>query len=180
MPWTKTFVRYRDLASINSFPYRKYRYKSTWTSNQIKTCPVGMLPKFLLISCSIKCLNLPRTCFFIQSSLKFPFEKFHCKYVFQAIWNTYVKALFTQAITLQCFLYLDLGIDEDITKQRAASLSLASHGRNKLPSGGVGLHHHKAVLLMILWYLFSAFNLFANKYIITFLEGDPALLGNLP
>lgn len=30
---------------------------------------------------------------------------------------------------------------------------------------------------MILWYLFSAFNLFANKFILSYLKGDPALLG---
>lgn len=35
------------------------------------------------------------------------------------------------------------------------------------------------MFLMALWYLFSAFNLFANKYIISYLKGDPALLGNL-
>lgn len=46
-----------------------------------------------------------------------------------------------------------------------------------LAAGGkTGLRHPAAMFLMALWYLFSAFNLFANKYIISYLRGDPALL----
>ena len=45
-------------------------------------------------------------------------------------------------------------------------------------TGKTGLRHPAAIFLMALWYLFSAFNLFANKYIISYLRGDPALLGN--
>ena len=49
-----------------------------------------------------------------------------------------------------------------------------------LAAGGkTGLRHPAAMFLMTLWYLFSALNLFANKYIISYLRGDPALLGNL-
>ena len=44
-------------------------------------------------------------------------------------------------------------------------------------SGKTGLSHPTAIFLMVYWYLFSAFNLFANKYVISYLKGDPALLG---
>jgi solute carrier family 35 protein E2 len=44
-------------------------------------------------------------------------------------------------------------------------------------SGKTGLSHPTAIFLMVYWYLFSACNLFANKYVISYLKGDPALLG---
>ncbi|EFX88523.1 hypothetical protein DAPPUDRAFT_41071 [Daphnia pulex] len=45
-----------------------------------------------------------------------------------------------------------------------------------MTSGKTGLRHPTAIVLMIFWYIFSAFNLFANKYVISYLKGDPALL----
>lgn len=42
-----------------------------------------------------------------------------------------------------------------------------------------GLNSPIAISLMILWYLFSAFNLFMNKYVISYLNGEPALLGTV-
>lgn len=76
---------------------------------------------------------------------------------------------------------IDLGIEEELVMQKILVPPLPINGKKKyLITGGMGLQHPKAVLLMGLWYLFSAFNLFANKYIITFLDGDPALLGIIP
>ncbi|CAC5423612.1 SLC35E2 [Mytilus coruscus] len=39
------------------------------------------------------------------------------------------------------------------------------------------LFNVRAFLFLILWYIFSAFTLFLNKYILTSLKGDPAVLG---
>ncbi|KAJ8320229.1 hypothetical protein KUTeg_001816 [Tegillarca granosa] len=41
----------------------------------------------------------------------------------------------------------------------------------------MGLLNVRAFLFLILWYIFSAFTLFLNKYILATLKGDPALLG---
>ena len=60
------------------------------------------------------------------------------------------------------------------------SLSPINKENNVESNGGkTGLQHPAAIILMVLWYIFSAFNLFVNKYIISYLKGDPALLGNL-
>ena len=39
-----------------------------------------------------------------------------------------------------------------------------------------GLYSPRAFLFLMLWYLFSAFTLFQNKYILTRLPGDPTML----
>ncbi|XP_076087232.1 solute carrier family 35 member E2A-like [Mytilus galloprovincialis] len=41
----------------------------------------------------------------------------------------------------------------------------------------LGLLNVRAFFFLILWYIFSAFTLFLNKYILTSLKGDPAVLG---
>lgn len=41
----------------------------------------------------------------------------------------------------------------------------------------LGLLNIRAFFFLILWYIFSAFTLFLNKYILTTLKGDPAVLG---
>lgn len=40
-----------------------------------------------------------------------------------------------------------------------------------------GLLNFRAIVFLLLWYLFSGCTLFLNKYILTFLKGDPTLLG---
>ena len=40
-----------------------------------------------------------------------------------------------------------------------------------------GLSNPRAILFLILWYIFSGFTLFLNKYILTYMEGDPTMLG---
>lgn len=39
-----------------------------------------------------------------------------------------------------------------------------------------GLRHPRAILFLILWYLFSAVTLFLNKYILTYQKADPYFL----
>ena len=43
----------------------------------------------------------------------------------------------------------------------------------------LGILHPRAMLFLILWYIFSAFTLFLNKYILATLKSDPTLLGEL-
>jgi solute carrier family 35 protein E2 len=45
------------------------------------------------------------------------------------------------------------------------------------PKSGSGLCNTRALFFLILWYLFSGFTLFLNKYILQNLNGDPTLLG---
>ncbi|XP_076085964.1 solute carrier family 35 member E2A-like [Mytilus galloprovincialis] len=42
-----------------------------------------------------------------------------------------------------------------------------------------GLYNVRAFLFLIIWYIFSAFTLFLNKYILSSLKGDPAVLGGM-
>lgn len=41
-----------------------------------------------------------------------------------------------------------------------------------------GLFNPRALFFLILWYLFSGCTLFLNKYILSYMEGDPTILGN--
>lgn len=41
-----------------------------------------------------------------------------------------------------------------------------------------GLSNKTVLIILTLWYLFSALTLFTNKYIVTYNKGDPTLLGN--
>jgi hypothetical protein len=43
----------------------------------------------------------------------------------------------------------------------------------------LGLFNVRAFFFLILWYIFSAFTLFLNKYILATLKGDPAVLGKI-
>lgn len=40
-----------------------------------------------------------------------------------------------------------------------------------------GLFNPRALLFLILWYVFSGCTLFLNKYILSYMEGDPTILG---
>lgn len=42
-----------------------------------------------------------------------------------------------------------------------------------------GLFNIRAVVFLLLWYLFSGCTLFLNKYILTYLNGNPTILGIL-
>ncbi|CAB0037694.1 unnamed protein product [Trichogramma brassicae] len=39
-----------------------------------------------------------------------------------------------------------------------------------------GLANPRAILFLVLWYIFSGFTLFLNKYILTYMQGDPTVL----
>lgn len=41
-----------------------------------------------------------------------------------------------------------------------------------------GLFNPRAMLFLTLWYVFSGCTLFLNKYILSYMEGDPTILGN--
>lgn len=45
------------------------------------------------------------------------------------------------------------------------------------PKGG--LTHPRALLFLALWYIFSGCTLFLNKYILSYMSGDPTILGEL-
>lgn len=55
-----------------------------------------------------------------------------------------------------------------IRKEYESTISL--HGK-------AGLLNIRAIIFLLLWYLFSGCTLFLNKYILTFLKGDPTILG---
>lgn len=40
-----------------------------------------------------------------------------------------------------------------------------------------GLNNIRALVFLLLWYLFSGCTLFLNKYILTYLNGNPTILG---
>lgn len=40
-----------------------------------------------------------------------------------------------------------------------------------------GLHSFRAITFLVLWYFFSGCSLFMNKYILSYLNGDPTVLG---
>lgn len=40
-----------------------------------------------------------------------------------------------------------------------------------------GLHSFRAITFLVLWYFFSGCTLFLNKYILSYLNGDPTVLG---
>lgn len=40
-----------------------------------------------------------------------------------------------------------------------------------------GLHSFRAIVFLVLWYFFSGCTLFLNKYILSYLNGDPTVLG---
>lgn len=41
----------------------------------------------------------------------------------------------------------------------------------------LGLLNIRAVIFLLLWYIFSGCTLFLNKYILTYMNGNPTLLG---
>lgn len=41
-----------------------------------------------------------------------------------------------------------------------------------------GLLNVRAIIFLLLWYIFSGCTLFLNKYILTYLNGNPTVLGN--
>ena len=66
---------------------------------------------------------------------------------------------------------------EEETRLRITPFSSPKSGTVATKNERTGLNSPIAMSLMILWYIFSACNLFMNKYVISYLNGEPALLG---
>lgn len=54
--------------------------------------------------------------------------------------------------------------------------------KDSLPSEkpSAGLTSIRAIIFLLLWYFFSGCTLFLNKYILTYQNGNPTVLGKLP
>jgi len=73
--------------------------------------------------------------------------------------------------------HTDSDIDsEEETRLRITPFSSPKSGTVATKNERTGLNSPIAMSLMILWYIFSACNLFMNKYVISYLNGEPALL----
>ncbi|XP_001602454.2 solute carrier family 35 member E2A [Nasonia vitripennis] len=59
---------------------------------------------------------------------------------------------------------------ENASSRNRAETVLASNNKG-------GLTNPRALLFLILWYIFSGCTLFLNKYILSYMEGDPTILG---
>ena len=96
-------------------------------------------------------------------------------YFFQMYFRYY---FLIKLLSLLMFFFFLEGASEEELRLRITLSPTSKEENVGLAAGGkTGLRHPAAMFLMALWYLFSAFNLFANKYIISYLRGDPALLG---
>jgi len=71
-------------------------------------------------------------------------------------------------------IHSDANFDDE-TRLRITPFSPTKNSE-KARNEKTGFDNPLAICLMILWYLFSAFNLFMNKYVISYLNGEPALL----
>uniref|UniRef100_A0A2P2IB22 Solute carrier family 35 member E2-like n=1 Tax=Hirondellea gigas TaxID=1518452 RepID=A0A2P2IB22_9CRUS len=72
-------------------------------------------------------------------------------------------------------------VTTSITKHIMADMSSKSNGVAEAPGAPLaitieGMQHPRAVVFMLLWYLFSAGTLFLNKYILSYQNTDPYLL----
>ncbi|KAB7497301.1 hypothetical protein Anas_05313, partial [Armadillidium nasatum] len=75
-------------------------------------------------------------------------------------------------IILQTTLEKELLLEEPITMKDTSAHKSSSSILNQ------GLRNPRAVLFLILWYLFSAGTLFLNKYILSYQKADPYFLWN--
>lgn len=57
------------------------------------------------------------------------------------------------------------------------SKDLANNLITSKPNNKVGLFNVRALTFLLLWYFFSGCTLFLNKYILTYLNGNPTVLG---
>lgn len=59
---------------------------------------------------------------------------------------------------------------ETATTKREKIVDINSHKH--------GLANFRAIVFLLLWYFFSGCTLFLNKYILTYLNGNPTVLGS--
>ena len=72
--------------------------------------------------------------------------------------------------------------DEDgnmfkLASKMTSSVDIAKKTDVAVPIERQGLMNIRAMLFLVLWYIFSFCTLFLNKYILATLKGDPMLLG---
>ena len=68
---------------------------------------------------------------------------------------------------------------EDRNKLLAVPAARRIEDDNLPLSSKEGLFNVRAMFFLILWYFFSGCTLFLNKYILSYMKGDPAVLGML-
>lgn len=96
--------------------------------------------------------------------------------------KTHVSAVPSLHNTSKEILYLDKSFEpnDDRTKNKSVSItrsdSLHSTEKEKIEVRD-GLLNARAFFFLILWYLFSGCTLFMNKYILTYTDADPTILG---
>lgn len=71
----------------------------------------------------------------------------------------------------------DIDRDDDYHNKKQKRLDNDSEPRSVVIERQGGLANHFVLLLLFLWYLFSAFTLYTNKYIVTNRKADPTLVG---
>lgn len=69
--------------------------------------------------------------------------------------------------------------NESISSDEKTDANVVHHHRviTETAENKAGLWNIRAVKFLILWYFFSGCTLFLNKYILTFMRGDPMVLG---
>lgn len=66
---------------------------------------------------------------------------------------------------------------EEKEKHDILSKELTNNLITSKPNNKVGLFNIRALTFLLLWYFFSGCTLFLNKYILTYLNGNPTVLG---
>lgn len=69
------------------------------------------------------------------------------------------------------------GNGEEKEKHDTVSKDLTNNLITSKPNNKVGLFNIRALTFLLLWYFFSGCTLFLNKYILTYLNGNPTVLG---
>lgn len=75
----------------------------------------------------------------------------------------------------------DIGISSDERNRKKSVININTSGLfdpNK-PEVRDGLLNVRALFFLILWYFFSGCTLFMNKYILSYTDADPTILGKL-
>ncbi|KAG8230340.1 hypothetical protein J437_LFUL000611 [Ladona fulva] len=63
------------------------------------------------------------------------------------------------------------------SSERTRLSSIVKHSKEDATVSDKGLFNIRAIFFLVLWYFFSGCTLFLNKYILSFMHGDPAVLG---
>lgn len=110
------------------------------------------------------------------SNFDFDLESWIQNLLIQVIYCNILCFLWFRSLRANIFTDVD---SEEETRLRITPFSSPRNSTTPSKKELTGLNSPIAIFLMILWYMFSAFNLFMNKYVISYLNGEPALLGML-